>query len=50
MFLQQHIMKDPPTAGLLESLVKQIAPVKSLIGEFLYCSRDPTANSIPDAL
>jgi len=32
MFLQQNIMKDPTTTSLLESLVKQIAPVKSLIG------------------
>ena len=36
MFLQQNVMKDPVTSSQMEALLKQIAPVKALVGKRSY--------------
>ena len=36
MFLQQIILKDPVTPSQMESLLKQIVPVKMLVGKRSY--------------
>ena len=36
MFLQQNVMKDPATASQMEVFLKQIAPVRTLVGKHFF--------------